>query len=186
MFFQQASTAAKTSTMVRQFSATLAESRIVLKGSPFGAIPFNVTPVVISAGAAPQGMVASATALSNPFGGNTFVFTLGSGSARIFILRMTSVPQQVCARLLTATSGVEWSNVNGGSGGTTIVSSGFIGTSVAPTGFLGTERNFLMNPTEAGWMCKYGSSNYGTKTSQPNSTPLSGNVDIDMMFLVDG
>ena len=35
VFFQQASTAAKTSALVRQLSATLAEGRVLIKGTPF-------------------------------------------------------------------------------------------------------------------------------------------------------
>jgi cell division protein FtsL len=35
VFFQQASTAAKTSALVRQLSATLAEGRVQIKGTPF-------------------------------------------------------------------------------------------------------------------------------------------------------
>jgi hypothetical protein len=43
----------------------------------------------------------------------------------------------------------------------------------------------MMNPTQAGWMCKYGSNNYPNKTVEPTSTPLSGNVEVRMTFLVE-
>ena len=71
VFFQQASTAAKTSTMVRQLSATLAEARVLIKGTPLTDIPTDITSFLISSGAVPSDMVASATSLSNPFGGVT-------------------------------------------------------------------------------------------------------------------
>ena len=51
VFFQQASTAAKTSTMVRQLSAAMAEARILLKGMPPSGFSLSVTPMLISAGA---------------------------------------------------------------------------------------------------------------------------------------
>jgi hypothetical protein len=35
-------------------------------------------------------------------------------------------------------------------------------------------------------MCKYGSTDYTSQTTEPTSTPLSGNVTMDMIFLVDG
>jgi hypothetical protein len=43
----------------------------------------------------------------------------------------------------------------------------------------------MMNPTQAGWMCKYGSAAYTTKTVEPTSTPLSGNVTVRMQFMVN-
>jgi hypothetical protein len=43
----------------------------------------------------------------------------------------------------------------------------------------------MMNPTQAGWMCKYGSTAYTNKTVEPTSAPLSGNVEVRMAFIVD-
>ena len=44
---------------------------------------------------------------------------------------------------------------------------------------------YSMNPTQAGWMCKYGSAAYTNKTIEPTTPALSGNVEIDMYFLLD-
>ena len=213
VFFQQASTAAKTSTMVRQLSATLAEARVLVQGLPVGGPPLSITPLLISAGAVPPDMVESPMDLVNPFGGFTEVvfWDLGGGNTALYIVA-TNVPKAVCAKLLTATSGsgsasgsggasgttalsatplswgdqmvsVELTNIpkgvcarlltassgsgfafgTGGAGFTTLVSSGTMFTgaraSTAPTG---TVRNFAMNATQAGWMCKYGAIAYSS------------------------
>jgi hypothetical protein len=71
VFFQQASTAAKTSTMVRQFSATLAEGRVLIKELPLTADESNLNNLLIAAGAVPPDIVTDPWTLSNPFGGTT-------------------------------------------------------------------------------------------------------------------
>jgi hypothetical protein len=187
VFFQQASTAAKTSTMVRQLSAAIAEARVVMKGLPLDATPFNITSFMISAGAVPPDMVASATLLSNPFGGTTEFWSFTVANSQMIQITARRVPQGVCARLLTATSGSEFVLGSGGVGGTTVVSSGYALGSAAATGGALYYKNFLMNPTQAGWMCKYGAAAYNTKTAEPTgTTPISGNVDVSMVFIVEG
>jgi hypothetical protein len=194
VFFQQASTAAKTSTMVRQLSALLVESRVLLKQMTYES-DIEITSLLIAAGAVPPGMVIASPLpglppdeLHNPFGGETYVYGFKDystgGPVDVIQLSLRNVPQQACARLLTATSGVEFSS-SGGVGGTTIVSSGYVYGSVGTEGYP-SDRNYLMNPTQAGWMCKYGSDNYDTKTNEPSSTPLSGNLRVNMYFLKDG
>jgi hypothetical protein len=89
--------------------------------------------------------------------------------------------------LLTSTSASGADYVLGGAGGTTVVGSGYMfggaGPSSSGSALL---KGFAMNPTQAGWMCKYGASNYLTKTSEPTAaTPLSGNVTVSMMFFVN-
>jgi len=192
VFFQQASTAAKTSTMVRQLSATFAEIRALRQGSFPGSdnTPAVITPYLIAAGAVPSDMVTSPTALSNPFGGYTEFFYTSSGfwdNRPTIFVEISNIPQGVCARLLTATSGSGsgFTYGSGGAGGTTIVSSGYIAGEVwSATSGSTEERNYIMNPTQAGWMCKYGSAAYGNQTTEPNSTPLSGNVSVFMVFLL--
>jgi hypothetical protein len=193
VFFQQASTAARTSAVVRQLSATLAEARVYLKGMPVTVEAHDVSPILISAGAVPQDMVKSPTELTNPFGGTTRFFTTMGGfgaGGRLINVRLTDVPQSVCVRLLTATSGT--SNVMDPDSGeydmdwngfTTIVSSEQTAAAVrVAAGVVSPWRPFAMNPTQAGWMCKYGSGNYDTQGSEPSSTPHSGNVEVNMQF----
>ena len=186
VFFQQASTAAKTSTTVRQLSAIIAESRVLIKGIPVTAIPTDITSYLIAARAVPPDMVKTATELSNPFGGQTEFYTemacIGSSCYPAVTMNMYNVPQGVCARLLTASGGSVY--VTGGAGGTTLVSSGYMRGGVG-SGDIGTTRGHIMNATQAGWMCKHGSDFYPTKTTQPTNTPLSGNVIVTMTFLID-
>jgi RNA polymerase subunit RPABC4/transcription elongation factor Spt4 len=138
-------------------------------------------------------MVKSPTELSNPFGGTTRFFTVMGGfgaGGRMINVRLTDVPQRVCVRLLTATSGT--SNVmdpetgqydENWNGFTTIVSSEQSAAAVRiAAGVPSPWRPFAMNPTQAGWMCKYGSGSYDTQASEPSNPPLSGNVEVNMQF----
>jgi hypothetical protein len=77
--------------------------------------------------------------------------------------------------------------MSGGVGGTTLLGSGYAYASVRPTdGPAGYQVNFIMNPTQAGWMCKYGSLNYYlNQTTEPTSTPISGTVTVDMAFILE-
>jgi hypothetical protein len=188
VFFQQASTAARTSTTVRQMSAILAEVRVLLKGIPLEELPVamssNMTSYFISAGAVPPDMVIDPNTLSNPFGGNT-TFGAGLFFGQPYIgINLTNVPQEVCVRLLTATSGSDY--VRGsGVGATTRVSNGYmLGGGAAPDQPQWS-REYTMNATQAGWMCKYGAINYTNKTTQPTTPPISGNVNVTMVFLVN-
>jgi len=193
VFFQQASNAAKTSAMVRQFSAILAEARVQIKGVPLKiGTPFYLNNFMIAAGAVPPDMVTSETdpwagqLLSNPFGGTTMIVgnTTAANGATIQIVS-SNVPQGVCARLLTASSGShsDWTFNNVGA--TTMVSSGYWVGGAAPSGDLPTVKPYGMNATQAGWMCKYGGEAYVTKTVEPTSAPISGNVSVSMAFLVE-
>ena len=186
VFFQQASTAARTSATVRQLSAVLAESRVLIKGIPLSTVPTDITSYLIAARAVPPDMVKSATELSNPFGGITEFysghFTIGGSSYPFVSMNLYDVPQGVCARLVTASAGSAY--VVGGAGGTTLVSSGYMEGAVG-SGDVGAARSYIMNATEAGWMCKYGSTAYSNKANQPITAPRSGNVTVTMTFLIN-
>jgi hypothetical protein len=198
VFYQQASTAARTTTMVRQLSALVAETRVLIKGQPLptatvlnGGLTrsdvLDITAFLISAGAVPPDMVRNATTLSNPFGGTTTVnaFLFNADGPVVFI-SLTNVPQSVCVRLLTASSG------QGGTAGTTLVSNGYIrggaenGNQPVSQRSIFWTKPFIMNVTQAGWMCRYGGNDYTNQNTQPNTTPISGNVNVFMFFLVEG
>ncbi len=190
VFFQQASTAQKTSATIRQLSALLAETRVMVKGYPLDEITnpsllssttLDITAFLITAGAAPSDMIASATTLSNPFGGTTSVNAAVLPWGPTMLVTLTNVPRSACTRLLTGTSGVSGSL----EGGSTVVSTGFLnGGAVAPNaGF--AVRSFIMNPTEAGWMCEFGGLNYVSQTTRPTTPPLPNNVTVFMSFLVE-
>jgi hypothetical protein len=191
VFFQQASRAAKTSTVVRQLSAGLAEARILMsRVTPYSPTT-DITSVLIAAGAVPPDMVASPTSLSNPFGGETRFFTSTSVIGnRVILITLTNVPQEVCVRLLTATSeGPDFEWHVGAVGNSTIISDGYARASVAAPAMFGEFVGYNMNLTQAGWLCTYGSDSYytlGGKTVKPTTDPLSGNVNIAMYFLADG
>jgi hypothetical protein len=188
VFFQQASTAARTNATVRQLTAIIAETRVLIKGMPqTGSVdePMDIASFLISAGAVPPDMVTSATSLSNPFGGTTVLGSWPSINGPMISIGLSNVPQGVCARLLTATSGSDYSALTDAAGSTTIVSSGYTDGLVFAPGAFGQWRGYSMNPTQAGWMCNYGSGNYGVKTAQPTSPRLSGNVSVYMNFLVE-
>lgn len=110
VFFQQASNAARTSSLVRQLSAVVAETKILYKSQPltvtadprFGT---SITSSLIAAGAVPADMVAGPAALTNPFGGTTDVQVMNFGNNALIALRLTGIPQSVCARILTSSSG---------------------------------------------------------------------------------
>jgi hypothetical protein len=190
VFFQQASTAARTSTIVRQLSAVLAEGRVLIKGLPVDGTPAPITQYVIAARAVPPDMVTSATTLSNPFGGETqlWTYTIGAAGQQVISIFLSNIPQGVCARLLTATPGPDtvFDMSGAGSTSTTRISSGYAAANVTIPGVVGPWVGFNMNQTQAGWMCKYGTPNYhSNKTVEPTSPPISGNVGMSMLFLVD-
>lgn len=188
VFFQQANTATRTNTLVRQLSAVVAETRVLIKGQQLNTVlnssftlsdTLDITAYLISAGAVPTDMVATATTLSNPFGGTTTVNAVNFGGlGPAIILNSTNLPKGVCARLLTASSGSF-----GGQYGTTPVSSGYIWGGASASGL--ALSNFIMNATQAGWMCKYGYTNYPTVFVEPATAPLSGNVAVTMIFMVE-
>jgi hypothetical protein len=189
VFFQQASTAARTSAMVRQLSAVVAETRVLIKGQPLNTVVntnFNVsdtldiTAFLISAGAVPSDMVASATTLSNPFGGTTTVNAMNvAGLGPVMFITSTRVPKGVCARLLTSSSSTQDRRA------TTPVSSGYIFGGAMASGAGMAFQNFSMNATEAGWMCRYGAASYTVQNIQPNAQSITGDVDVFMMFVVE-
>jgi len=188
VFYQQASTAAKTSIMVRQLSAILAEGRVLVQGQPnSGECVRNfcdLSPMLIAAGAVPPDMVKNSRTLSNPFGGTIIIGAQRNVEEIAFFI--DNIPQAVCARLLTSTSASQADNSGWDTptGTTTIVSSGLI------TGFAhGPDQPgdnppafFNMNVTQAGWMCKYGAEEYFDKNTEPTSAPISGNVRVGMRF----
>jgi hypothetical protein len=201
VFYQQASTAAKTSTMVRQLSAILAETRILINGAQFPQIPeydddvgsMDLIPTLIAAGAVPQDMITSATSLSHPFGGALKMWgamaPINDGSGLLMQpqigIELRNIPQNICARLVTATSGSDQVAYDWGNGFTTLVSYGTFAISVQGDGDTWSgfpSRMYAMNPTQAGWMCKYGSAAYSNKAVQPTRPPFSGNVTV-LMFL---
>jgi hypothetical protein len=184
VFFQQASTAAKTSATVRQLSATLAEGRILLKGTPVSAVSPEITSYFIAAGAVPQDMVKSPTELTNAFGGTTRLFQYISAGRHLIVIEITNVPQGVCTRLLTGHSGTTWIMWTPSHGGTTLVSSGYAQGGAGLPGEA-NEKVWLLTATHAGWMCKYGGSNYIWQNTQPSTPPISGNVTVTMAFFVD-
>jgi hypothetical protein len=203
VFFQQASTAAKTNTMVRQLSAVLAEARVLVKGMPVSSDPININYILVSAGAVPSDIVNDPATwphslvpqLSNPFGGTTELRyqNLAGVYGQVIRVILTNIPQGVCARLLTASSGTDSLTASSGVtiagegtnlGGTTLISSGYLMGGAGNVG-LPPHKGYMMNPTQAGWMCKYGSTAYTNKTVEPTSTPLSGNVEVRMTFLVE-
>jgi hypothetical protein len=108
----------------------------------------------------------------------------------LFTLEVSNIPQGVCARLLTSSSGSEgfaWGF--GYAGFTTPFSSGTVliaARASSTTSGLISFRNYAMNPTQAGWMCRYGSSSYPDKANEPTgATPLSGNVTVTLWILLN-
>jgi hypothetical protein len=201
VFFQQASTAAKTNTMVRQLSAVLAEARVLVKGMPVSNDWINVNYILVSAGALPSDMVTDPATwphpllpqLSNPFGGTIALDYRNSyDHGQVMTMTLRNVPQAVCARLLTASSGSDSlvgdsSYLSNNLGGTTLIGPGYLmgGAGVGGEFAVFAQKPYMMNPTQAGWMCKYGGNNYPNKTVEPTSTPLSGNVIVRMQFMVN-
>ncbi len=78
--------------------------------------------------------------------------------------------------------------MSGGLGATTLLGAGYVlGAVRAEGGPMGYQVSFLMNLTQAGWMCKYGSLNYyQNKTIEPTSTPISGDLEVNMTFALEG
>jgi len=198
VFFQQASTAAKTSTMVRQLSAIVAETRILLQGQPLPALSdyttfettgLNVNPMLIAAGAVPTDMVTGAATLNNPFGGTTRI-TAGSGfpgrgtTWHVVLLSVRGIPPSVCSRLIAATG----SSASGGIV-TTSVSHGQINYGVSQSNVPTTNFEFIaapMNPTQAGDSCNYGSLAYRNAGYTTPTTPrLTGNVNVYIYFWLE-
>jgi hypothetical protein len=198
VFFQQASTAAKTNTLVRHISAIVAESRVLIKGLPVTGPPVPgsgpaVTQILIAAGAVPSDMVLSPTELSNPFGGRMILTAGVTGFPpafdQILAIDLSNIPQGVCARLLAASSGTSYNAMpmsgSRGVGFTNLASSGIIMSGAFdPTEGSRMVRNYVMNPTQAGRMCKYGSNRYDP-TRDPTSAPLPENVDVTLWILIN-
>jgi len=195
VFFQQASTAAKTSATVRHLSAIVAETRILLKGQPlpqwttietFETTGLNVNPMLIAAGAVPTDMVTGAATLSNPFGGTTRITAGALNSVtyyRLFMISVRGIPPSVCSRLIAATGssatvGEITTSVSHGQANY-VVSQSDVPTQNAVIGQ-------PMNPTQAGDSCNYGSlahRNAGYTT--PTTPRLSGNVNVYIYFWLE-
>jgi len=191
VFFQQASTAAKTSTTVRQLSAIVAETRILLQGQPlpqwttietFETTGLNVNPILIAAGAVPTDMVTGAATLSNAFGGTTRITAGGIGpltTNRLFMISVRGIPPSVCSRLIA-------SNASSSSGGnTTSVSHGQMNYVVSQSDVPAQSAVISqpMNPTQAGDSCNYGSQAHREAGYTTPLTPrLTGNVNVYIYF----
>ncbi len=195
MFFQQASTAAKTSTTVRQLSAIVAETRILLQGQPlpqwttietFETTGLNVNPVLIAAGAVPTDMVTGAATLSNAFGGTTRITAGGVGPLtrnRLFMISVRGIPPSVCSRLIAATG----SSATVGEI-TTSVSHGQMNYVVSQSDVPAQSAVIAqpMNPTQAGDSCNYGSQAHRDAGYTTPSTPrLTGNVNVYIYFVAE-
>jgi hypothetical protein len=105
---------------------------------------------------------------------------------QIVAIELSDIPRGVCARLLTASSGSMYNMMGGrGAGFTNLVSSGIINSGVwESTATIRNVRNAVMNATQAGWMCKYGSNNYRSNR-EPTTPPLSGNVTVNLWILIN-
>jgi hypothetical protein len=188
VFFQQASMAARTNAMVRQLSALLAETRVLIMGQPLTTLNANLnvsntldlTSYLIAAGAVPSEMISGPNSLRNPFGGTVALNAANLGSrGAVIIITTTAVPQVVCARLLTSSSGTTFL-----SSGTTPVGPGYIlGGATPPPDFSWVD--YIMNPSEAGVNCKYGVAAHTSEIATPTSAPLVGPVNVMMGFLVE-
>jgi hypothetical protein len=200
VFFQQASNAARTSNLVRQLSAVLAEARILIKGHPLNLFAFwnfddtDITPYLIAAGAFPGATANSVSTVSNPFGGTIRVgaalweflawegdpLTQAQGPYDVLMVQLTEVPQSVCTRLVAGQSSV-------GPYTHTIVSSGQFSVMVAPTGNLESGNEFSMTLSQAAITCKYGSQAHRDAGIDgiPTTPPIEGPVDVWLMFAVE-
>lgn len=185
VFFLQASTAARTSTLVRQLSAVVAETKILYKSQPLAVTAdptfgTSITSGLIAAGAVPADMVAGPATLTNPFGGTTDVQLMDFIGNALITLRLTGIPQSVCARILTSSSGSTMLTT-----GNTPISDGYMfgGANQGHFGFV----NYIMNASEAGVQCKYGVAAHQAvgETGTPAGPGYSGNVDVFMGFLMD-
>jgi hypothetical protein len=196
VFFQQASTAAKTSALVRQLSAIVAETRILLQGqslpawsnyATFETTGLNVNPMLIAAGAVPTDMVTGAATLNNPFGGTTRITAGSAGQGTtwdVVLLSVRGIPPSVCSRLIAATgSSASDGNI------TTSVSHGQINYGVSQSNVPTTNLEaiaFPMNPTQAGDSCNYGSLAHRNAGYTTPSTPrLTGNVNVYIYFWLE-
>lgn len=204
VFFQQANTAAKTSTTVRQLSAAIAEARVLMKGQPLNLMAledfgvgfgsYDITTYLIAAGAIPGETVAGVPAVKNSFGGDFRMgaalweflawegdpLTQAQGPYDVLMVQLTEVPQSVCTRLVAGQSSV-------GPYTQTIVSSGQFSVMVAPTGNIEAGHEFSLNPGQAGTTCKYGSQAHRDAGIDgiPSTPPIEGPVEVWLMFAVD-
>ncbi|MCZ8152210.1 MAG: type 4 pilus major pilin [Rhodobacteraceae bacterium] len=177
VFYQQASLAARTQEAVRQFSAIVNEARALYKGQAMAAVvdasafagpTTDITAVLISAGAVPPEMVASATRLQNPWGGTTTVYAYSwRGSPRVVILS-DRVPREVCTRLLSSDSAAEVRTVEGFRA-TNIVADSMWTADANTAGQIAPPWEYVLSPSGAANMCEWG---YWT----PDSARLSGNT----------
>ena len=189
VFFQQANTAARTSATIRQLSALVAETRVLIKGQPlntvlsanvFASDALDITAYLISAGAVSPDMVSSATTLKNPFGGTVSVTAGRFGPNDLILISVTGIPQSVCTRLLTgARDGANTANTAVATGQYMYATS----TDTIMPGF----SVWPVNATQAGVSCNYGSLphiNVGIN-GIPATPRIQGKVDVWMFFRID-
>ena len=106
VFFQQASTAQRTSDTLRAMTAVLAEARAMYRTTgTFTEIAFDET--LVAAGAVPSNMVRGGDpdcALQSPWGEcmQVEVYTVGGGNEIFIALMLYGIPPEVCTRLAHA------------------------------------------------------------------------------------
>ena len=189
VFFQQANTAARTSATIRQLSALVAETRVLIKGQPlttvlsanvFATDALDITSYLISAGAVSPDMVSSPTTLRNMFGGTVSVTAGRFGPNNLILISVTGIPPSVCTRLLTGSR-------DGANTANTAVATGQQMYATSTDTMLPGFSVWPLNATQAGVSCKYGSLahiNAGIDGT-PNTARIQGDVDVWMFFKID-
>jgi hypothetical protein len=189
VFFQQANTAARTSSTIRQLSALVAETRVLIKGQPLNTVlsanvfatdALDITSYLISAGAVGGDMVSSPTTLRNVFGGTVSVTAGRFGPNDLILISVTGIPPSVCTRLLTGSrDGANTANTAVATGQQMYATS----TDTIMPGF----SVWPLNAKQAGVSCNFGSLphiNVGIDGT-PATPRIQGNVDVMMFFRVD-
>lgn len=191
VFFQQASTAQKTSATIRQLSALMAETRVLIKGQPLNTVTnatvfstetLNLNSFLIASGAVPPDMVTGTATLSNAFGGTTSINAGAFGTDDLIMITLTGIPPSVCTRLITG------NGFNGTSfRTTTAVSPGQVMYAVSATTAMSTLINWAVNATQAGVSCNYGTTAHlsATINGTPTTPKLTGGVTVFLFFAID-
>ena len=189
VFFQQANTASRTSSTIRQLSALIAETRVLIKGQPLNTVlsanvfatdALDITSYLISAGAVAPDMVSSPTTLRNPFVGTVRVTAGRFGPNDLILISITGIPPNVCTRLLTGSR-------DGANTANTAVATGQFMYATSTDTIMPGFSVWPLNATQAGVSCNYGSLphiNVGIDGT-PATPRIQGNVDVWMFFKVD-
>lgn len=189
VFFQQANTAARTSSTIRQLSALVAETRVLIKGQPLNTVlsanvfatdALDITSYLIAAGAVGADMVSSPTTLRNAFGGSVRVTAGSFGSNDLIMLSVTGIPPSVCTRLLAGSR-------DGANTANTAVATGQFMYATSTDTIMPGFSVWPLNATQAGVSCNYGSLphiNVGINGT-PATPRIQGNVEVWMFFRID-